>query len=1159
MTDPRNLPFQAGGPAAPADAAARCTALDPSRSFIVQAPAGSGKTEMLIQRYLVLLSCVEAPEEVVALTFTRKAAGEMRARVIEALESARHAAPDKPHRQITWALARAALTRSDDSGWGLLESPGRLRIQTIDGLCSTLVRRMPLTAGLGGMPATVDDADPLYLEAARATLAMVESADAVTAEALATLLLHLDNDSRRVEALLVSMLKRRDQWIRHVAAHDSDSDRRLFEHAARVLWVEATARAAALLGPLGAELVRLATWAAGNLAPDSHSSLRGCAGLSALPLAGDERAASAWFGLCDFLLTDKRDDRDFRKAFNSANGFPPAQVGDAAFKRVVAQAKEDIKALVERCRAQPGLREALIDVRALPPPHLADSAWQVLGATVAVLRVAAAQLDVVFAARGVSDFTGIAQAAQRALGNAEQPTDLLLSLDARLRHLLIDEFQDTSATQFALIEQLTLGWSEGDGRTLFLVGDPMQSIYRFREAEVALFLRARSKGIAAVHLEPLALSTNFRSTPAIVEWVNASFAKVFPQKEDELTGAVPLERACAWNPPEAADGVTLHPLIGEESADEAARVIAAIRAARNVRPQASVAVLVRARSHLAQIVPALRAEGWPIRAVEIEALAERPVVIDLLSLTRALRHPADRVAWLAVLRAPWCGLTLADLHVLAGDGAGDSLWLRIGDTGAHASLSEDGQARLRCVADALAPLLADARRASLRQLVEAAWLRLGGPDCLRMPRDLEDAGAYLALLSDVEQAGDVADLDVLAQRLTKLFAAPDPVDPVAGPPIEVMTIHKAKGLEWDVVLLPGLGRLPRADEPRLLRWLSWPGEHGMQLLMGAMAARGGAADRTHAWIERTEKTRTRIEISRLLYVAATRARWQLHLLGAASYDRKGEGLLTPSRATLLGRLWPAVEAQFAVRLSERAQATAAGVPAGADGRLAAAANDGLDRRTLRLPPCAPLAGPDSRLPPSIAPVRGEVTVERVLIEFSWAGETVRVVGTVVHRWLQQIAGALPDWHVARVRALAPLFEQELAAAGVPASERPFAVNRVIDALSGSLTDERGRWVLGPRGAEAEAASEWKLTGLDGGQRINVAIDRSFIDAGMRWVIDYKTGSHEGGDRESFMDREVERYRLQLARYARLLRAFGPQPVRCGLYFPLLAGWREFEP
>ncbi len=105
----------------------------------------------------------------------------------------------------------------------------------------------------------------------------------------------------------------------------------------------------------------------------------------------------------------------------------------------------------------------------------------------------------------------------------DAPEDLALALGQRIRHILVDEFQDTSYTQFELLEKLTAGWEPGDGRTLFLVGDPMQSIYRFRQADVSLFLKARLEGIGAIRLEPLTLSVNFRSRPEIVEWVNRTF------------------------------------------------------------------------------------------------------------------------------------------------------------------------------------------------------------------------------------------------------------------------------------------------------------------------------------------------------------------------------------------------------------------------------------------------------------------------------------------------------------------------------------------------------------------------------------------------------------------------------------------------------------
>lgn len=185
--------------------------------------------------------------------------------------------------------------------------------------------------------------------------------------------------------------------------------------------------------------------------------------------------------------------------------------------------------------------------------------------------------------------------------------------------------------------------------------------------------------------------------------------------------------------------------------------------------------------------------------------------------------------------------------------------------------------------------------------------------------------------------------------------------------------------------------------------------------------------------------------------------------------------------------------------------------------------------------------------------------ERALVEFSWAGESARLVGTVVHGWLQRIAGrgaGRPGWDEHRIGALAARVEQELGQLGLPAGERPTAVARVLAALQASLGDERGRWVLAGR---AGAASELRLTGVDGGRLVNVAIDRTFVDAGVRWVIDYKTGTHEGAGRDAFLDREVERYRPQLERYAQLMAGLGPEPVRCGLYFPLMAGWREWAP
>jgi ATP-dependent exoDNAse (exonuclease V) beta subunit len=179
------------------------------------------------------------------------------------------------------------------------------------------------------------------------------------------------------------------------------------------------------------------------------------------------------------------------------------------------------------------------------------------------------------------------------------------------------------------------------------------------------------------------------------------------------------------------------------------------------------------------------------------------------------------------------------------------------------------------------------------------------------------------------------------------------------------------------------------------------------------------------------------------------------------------------------------------------------------------------------------------------------------IEFSWVGETARHVGSVVHRWLQRIADdGMAGWDAKRVRVLRKTFEDELVAAGLGADVLEEAAGRVAAILEQTLSDQRGRWLLGPHdGAE----SELKLTGVTKDGIVNVVVDRSFVDEkGERWIVDYKTGGHEGGNSAAFLDREEARYRPQLERYAMLMKARDSRPVRLGLYFPLLKGWRELK-
>lgn len=584
------------------DEAARQRALDLA-SFIVEAPAGAGKTELLTQRTLRLLATVDHPEEVLALTFTNKAATEMRDRILGSLTAATQPAPvDLPeHKAATRKWALAVLARDAELGWSLLDHPGRLRVTTLDALCASLARQMPFLSRFGAQPGVADDAEAHYALAARRTLEMVEAGDA-DAEVVAAALAAMDNDAGRLERLLVDMLGRRDQWLQHAARVDGGLPRGEVEAGFAALFAADLRRAAVLLdASWQTRLMPLARFAASNV-PAVFPALLDWSE----PLPADLDCLPAWQALAGLLLTGEG---TLRKALNKNVGFPAG--------KEFAEAKQAMVALLAELAAVPGLEDALAGLAALPSPRFADAEWATVEVFARLLRLAAGQLWLVFQEAGEVDFIEIAARASLALGDDEAPTDLAQALDYRISHLLVDEFQDTSPTQVALLEKLMRGWTPDDGRTLFVVGDPMQSIYRFRKADVGLFLKVRERGIGDLRLEHLRLFRNNRSHPAVVDWVNASFPTIFPPADDAAAGAVRYAESAATREPLADSGVSVHPLVvgagGDGGAAEARLARDLIQAARRAEPDGKVAILVRARRHLDALVGELRRSAPELR------------------------------------------------------------------------------------------------------------------------------------------------------------------------------------------------------------------------------------------------------------------------------------------------------------------------------------------------------------------------------------------------------------------------------------------------------------------------------------------------------------------------------------------------------------------
>jgi len=1095
---------------APPDQPERERALDATRSLLVRAPAGSGKTDLLTRRFLRLLAEVDSPSQIAAITFTRAAAAEMRHRILAELEKAAQAG-DAHDPFAMEALAQRALARSRAMGWNLIELPAQLRISTIDSFCRELALQQPLLAGLGGALEISDQPQELYRRAARRTLARIEDGESSLRAAIETLLLWRDNSWFDMENQLAAMLEQRDRWM-HGFVLDRDPDweslreelERPFAREVRQQLIDidrlldqvpgAREEALALArfaceqseGKLFRELAELAEFPAGAF--DS-------------PIALDE-ARQAFLGLAGLLLTGSN---TLRKRIDKSIGFP------ADRKREKAR----LQALIAALATVPGLEPALAAVRSLPPTGYSEEEWAIVRACFTLLRHAAAELRVVFAEAGAADYTEVAQIALHVLlGEEGLPCESALAAADGIRHLLVDEFQDTSRRQHQLLSHLVAAWPERAGRTCFVVGDPMQSIYFFRGADAELFSRVETLGLEVPGDQPFAfdavqLRANFRTAPPLVEELNTAFEKVFAK--DDGSGVGFTAAAAARNQPtpvgprlvsQSTPPLQLHiefipaPLLGNSrrvdaeekkrnaSERDAARqrqideIVALIReripqmeTARAAGKSYRIAVLGRARKSLAPIALALRQANIAFRAIELEELRQRPEIVDALALARAWMNPQDRVAWLGVLRAPWCGFSLDDLYKIAGDSESGLLNRPVPELLAErlSLVSAEAQRAGERVLDAIATtrqLRSQYPATALGSWMEHVWLQLGGAACVDAA-----ARANLDLLwksFDNLPEGE-ADLlgPALDEALARLTAQPDPAaDSNCG--VQLMTIHKSKGLEFEIVIVPELETRPARNQPEMLSWLERgvapePGEFDpgvvTEFLVAPMPSKGAESGAAKRWVDRVRHNRENQEMRRLLYVAATRAREELHLFARPSYryDENGQPALAGPGESLLATAWPAWEQEIRAQFEQWQNSAPETLET-----LAAAAEDNL----LEMSPPA-RATTLRRLPadfatPRIATIAPDSPLSGAgsLFERHEGGLLSRAFGQAVHDLMLQLAQLFqshaPHDACAVLEKFTPRMETSIRAAGIDRAQAGrLASHRTMDSFTALRCRQRG--------------------------------------------------------------------------------------------------------
>jgi ATP-dependent exoDNAse (exonuclease V) beta subunit len=1019
-------------------------------------------------------------------------------------------------------LARRALEHSQRLGWNLLDLPAQLRISTIDSFCRDLALQQPIISGLGGRLEIAEQPTELYRRAARRTLEEIGDAGSPEGQAAETLLQWRDNNWKEMEELLVNMLGERDRWM----------------HA--------------------------------------------------------------------FVLTGRQNWDELRDRLE-----------------------------MSLTRAAPDASEC----------GYSEKEWEIVRACFTLLRRAAAYLRVTFAEAGVVDFIEVAQIALSVLsGEDDQPTEAALAVADRIRHLLVDEFQDTSRRQHELLGRLIAAWPQPEGRTCFVVGDPMQSIYFFRGADAELFPRVENIGLdipnePALRFDSVHLTANFRTAPPVVQRLNEVFDQVFAVDDGsgiEFAQALPAREDSAPPGPHAvADslpGVSLHLEFipqgmrtnargynGERKAEiQAQRDAAAQRQIEDIvdlikdhegqieeanawnethkdadeEKKYRVAVLGRTRKALVPVAQALREAKIPFRAIELETLQDRPEIIDALALARALLNPQDRVAWLGVLRAPWCGLSLADLHTLT---SADDEQLKSRPIPALLAerttlLPGDGRTAVERVLRAIKfaeRLRSTQPTASPGTWIEQVWLQLGGAQCV-------DAAARANLdllwscLDNLPQGEPDLLGPALDAALNKLNAQPDP-SASSDCGVQLMTIHKSKGLEFEVAIVPDLQANAGRGGRKLLSWL----ERGLapdadavdqdsagaitEFLVAPLQPKGAESGSAKSLVDKARRERESQETRRLLYVAATRARDELHLFARPEFktaDDQSLALVQPA-GSLLATAWPGLreevqcnfEAWCAAQSAQAAQTDESQII----DSLAASAEKAL---AMPAPPdaSAPTPTPLRRLPPSYRPAFAELPSAADeppvgagrLYERHEGGLLSRALGKAAHELFQHLAQLLATGRSEAAREslarLQPRIAANVRAAGIDVSQADRIAAQALEMVFRAAQDPQAQWILA---AHADAASEARWTGVVAGSLRTVQVDRVFRagptpqssdDNSTWWIIDYKTAHEDGLDPKAALAELRSEFAPQIEAYAKVLRNLhgADAAVRGGLYYPRMA-------
>jgi ATP-dependent helicase/nuclease subunit A len=844
------------------DRRARDFAVDPRHNVVLEASAGTGKTSVLVWRYINLLKAGVEPGNILAITFTRKAAAEMRERII---------------RELKEAAARSEL---DKARWNnVRERLGEITISTIDAFCLSLLREFPLEADLDPGFEMADETEvPRLVEESLDRSLRIFAGLARTEPDVALVLAQL-GVSRTREGLASLLERRLVAW---------SALNRFLAHGPADLTAEVVCRraATALQDALRAVPGGLSRFLADG--PIDHPRyrllIRDLNRLADLERAGDAQIRGALERAAAHFLTAEGKARK--------SGAIPPYKGERDYPSAEASKRHRAAAF----QVAPHVENVLVSFTRDLNVVLARGIKRMFA-------IALAQYRKALEDRSILDFSDVLQRALDLLRQMDEFSQSRFRLESRYHHVLVDEFQDTSRAQWELVSLLIQSWGEGLGLatqpSIFIVGDRKQSIYRFRDAEVAVLQEAGRyiEGLRPAGSPKRSISRSFRAVPELLEFVNELFGEMsqpgtrpdeftytesdrFPVdlSADRLRGPV-LGLAVADDPDACAAAVAheISRILRDETVRDRQTGVP-----RQARP-GDIAILFRSRTSHREFEHELELRGIPTYVYKGLGFFDADEIKDVSSLIRYLADPGSDLRAASFLRSRFVRLSDGGLARL-----GPKLAAAITDPQppeALAALDDEDRHVLQHLRARAGAWLAQVDRVPPADLIEAILpatsyaYELRGP---RRPQAWENLKKMRGLIRRIQNRG-YATLARIADHIDSLTAGDESNAVIeALDAVNLMTVHASKGLEFPIVFVVNLAR-GASGPPRPVR-IVVDGEGGEpSVSIGPFVSE----------TDELEREREKQETRRLLYVAMTRARDRLYVSSPLK-----DGVLVPGRGSL---------------------------------------------------------------------------------------------------------------------------------------------------------------------------------------------------------------------------------------------------------------------